>query len=186
MEHNPWQIISQQQVYTNPWISLIHHQVINPAGKPGIYGLVHFKNVAVGVVPVDEQGNTWLVGQYRFTLNAYSWEIPEGGCPAHEDPLAAAQRELLEETGLTASHYQFLQRLHLSNSVSNEVALLYLATGLTQGPSQPEDTELLQIKKLPLTQAIAMAQNGQITDAMSVAALLFLKIEMLEGRLTLG
>src|ERR1700749_2172291 len=95
-EENPWQIVSEKNVYDNPWINLTEYQVINPSGNPGIYGKVHFKNLAIGVLPLDEEMNTYLVGQYRFTLNQYSWEIPEGGGAAGEHPLDSAKRELLE------------------------------------------------------------------------------------------
>src|SRR6186713_308924 len=111
--HNPWQIKSSKDVYENKWISLTEHQVINPSGNDGIYGVVHFKNTAVGVLPIDDEQNTWLVGQYRFALNQYSWEIPEGGCPAGEDPVSAAKRELEEETGLRAERYAKLIDMHL-------------------------------------------------------------------------
>ena len=128
MEHeNPWQILDETQIYDNNWIGLTEYQVINPSGGQGIYGKVHFKNFAIGVIPLDDQYNTWLVGQYRFPLNAYSWEIPEGGGHLHESPLIGAQRELLEETGFTASQWTEVQRMHLSNSVSDELAVIYVA-----------------------------------------------------------
>jgi ADP-ribose pyrophosphatase YjhB (NUDIX family) len=135
---NPWQTLESQTVYDNPWITVRHNEVIRPDGTPGIYGKVHFKNRAIGVLPIDEEGYTYLVGQYRYVLDEYSWEIPEGGGPIDEDPLQAAQRELKEETGLSAQHWQLLGRAHLSNSVSDEEALYYLATGLAQGDAEPE------------------------------------------------
>src|ERR1700757_758785 len=98
---NPWTILGEKKVYDNKWIGITEYDVINPNGGKGIYGKVHFKNLAIGILPLDEELNTWLVGQYRFTLNAFSWEIPEGGGAA-EDPLGSASRELLEETGLVA------------------------------------------------------------------------------------
>lgn len=171
-KQNPWQTHSRRIVYDNPWIKVSHSEVTNPSGNPGIYGVVHFKNLAIGILPVDKNGDTWLVGQYRYTLGRYSWEIPEGGCPLGEAPLAAAQRELREETGLTARHWRRLLDVDLSNSVSDETGMLFLATGLAQGEAQPEDTEKLKVRKLPLREAIDMVLLGEITDSLSVIGLL--------------
>lgn len=170
--HNPWKTLTNQEVYSNPWISISHREVINPGGGQGIYGVVSFKNLAIGVVPVDGEGNTYLVGQYRYTLNQYSWEIPEGGGPRGEEPLNTAQRELLEETGLKARHWELLCPIHTSNSVTDEAGFIFLATGLEQGESEPEETEDLQIRKLPLREAIEMVVNGEISDSLSIAGLL--------------
>lgn len=170
---NPWTTLSSRVVYSNRWIELTEHEVINPSGGKGIYGKVHFKNKAIGIVPIDENGYTWLVGQFRYTLNAYSWEIPEGGGPLNEPPLAAAQRELEEETGLRAAKWTELMRIHTSNSVTDEEGIIYLAEELSEGLNKPEETEGdLVVKKLPLTDAIGMVMRGEITDSMSVAALL--------------
>lgn len=170
---NPWTTLSSRTVYSNKWIELTENEVINPSGGKGIYGKVHFKNKAIGIVPVDRHNNTWLVGQFRYTLNAYSWEIPEGGGPLDESPLASAQRELEEETGLRADQWTELMRIHTSNSVTDEEGIIYLAEQLTEGPNRPEETEGdLVVKKLPLAEAIAMVMRGEITDSMSVAALL--------------
>ncbi len=182
-ETNPWKILSEEEKYNNPWIQVTEYGVINPSGNKGIYGKVHFKNHAIGVVPLDEQMNTYLVGQYRFPLNQYSWEIPEGGCPLEEERLVAAQRELLEETGLKAKHWQRILDMYLSNSVCDEDATVYVATGLTQHEAIPEETEQLVIKKLPFDEAYSMVQNGQITDALSVAAILQTKLLLLSGEL---
>jgi 8-oxo-dGTP pyrophosphatase MutT (NUDIX family) len=170
---NPWKTLAKRDIYENNWIKLEEHDVINPAGGNNIYGKVHFKNIAIGIIPVDEEGNTWLVGQYRYTLNAYSWEIPEGGGPLGIPPLESAQRELREETGLIAKKWEHLLTLHNSNSVTDEVALIYLAEDLEQGEDDLEETEAdLVVKKLPLQEAIAMVMRGEITDSMSVAGLL--------------
>jgi 8-oxo-dGTP pyrophosphatase MutT (NUDIX family) len=182
-EINPWITIESHKVYENNWIGLTEHQVINPSGGKGIYGEVHFKNYAIGILPLDEDLNTWLVGQYRFPLKAYSWEIPEGGGPLESDPLESAKRELEEETGLTATEWIEIQRMHLSNSVSNELAIIYIAKGLVAGEASPEETEELAIRKLPFEEAYQMVVNGQITDSMSVAALLKAKILLQEGHL---
>ncbi|WP_316837528.1 NUDIX hydrolase [Pedobacter nutrimenti] len=182
-EKNPWTTLESRKIYENNWIGLTEHDVINPSGGKGIYGQVHFKNLAIGILPLDEERNTWLVGQYRYPLNAYSWEIPEGGGPLHLPALDSAKRELLEETGLTASHWQQIQQMHLSNSVSDELAVIYIATGLTEGESEPEETEQLRIRKLPFEEAYQMVLHGEITDSMSVAAILKTKILLDEGAL---
>lgn len=172
---NPWQTIQEKRMYDNPWICVDEHDVINPSGNPGIYGVVHFKNIAIGIIPVDEEGYTWLVGQYRYPLQAYSWEIIEGGGPIGIDPLESAKRELLEETGMTAEHWELIiPKMHLSNSVTDEYAMIYVAKGLTQGTAQPTDTEDLTLQRVPLVDAIEKVRSGDITDSMSVAGLLWL------------
>lgn len=177
--HNPWQKISGRKIYENPWIVLEEDQVINPKGGKGIYGKVLMKNKAIGVLPVDEFGNTWLVGQYRYTLDIYSWEIPTGGSPKGEDKLEGAKRELREETGLLASRWEVLSHIHTSNSVTNEDGIIFLAQGLQQQETDFDETEELQIRKLPLKEAIQMAFKGQITDSISLVALF--KIAMIKG-----
>ncbi len=174
---NPWKTLTTQPVYNNPWIKLEEHQVINPGGTQSIYGKVSFKNHAVGVIPVDEQGNTWLVGQYRYTLNAWSWEIPMGGSPRGEQPQQTAFRELEEETGLRAGQIKQLLHLHPSNSITDEQGFIFLATELSQGEQQLEDTESdIQLLKLPFDEALQMAQSGEMTDALSVAGLFYLAL----------
>jgi len=182
-EENPWQISSEKVVYDNPWIGVTEYQVINPSGNPGIYGKVHFKNLAIGVVPLDSEMNTYIVGQYRFVLNQYTWEIPEGGCPLGTDPLESAKRELLEETGLKASKWTEIQRTHLSNSVTDELSIIYLAQDLQQFEPEPEDTEQLIIKKVPFDEVYRMVCDSEITDSVTVAAILKIKLMQLEGHL---
>jgi 8-oxo-dGTP pyrophosphatase MutT (NUDIX family) len=184
-KHNPWTVLSQRTAYDNKWIAVTEYDVINPGGGKGIYGKVHFKNLAIGILPLDREGNTWLVGQYRFTLDAYSWEIPEGGGDA-EAPILSAQRELQEETGLIAHEWTLLQEMHLSNSVSDERALIFLARDLEQKEAMPEETEQLVIRKLPLEEACGMVERGIITDSMSVAAILKVKLMLLQGQLTIA
>jgi 8-oxo-dGTP pyrophosphatase MutT (NUDIX family) len=168
---SPWRRLSRRTIYDNPWITVWHDDVIRPDGEPGIYGVVHYANEAVGVVPIDDADRVVLVGQYRYTMDAYSWEIPEGGSPWDEDPLVGARRELLEETGYEAAEWHALGRLQLSNSISDESAVLYVATGLTPGESRPDGTEDLRIRHVPFEEALAMSLDGRITDAMSVAAI---------------
>jgi 8-oxo-dGTP pyrophosphatase MutT (NUDIX family) len=168
---NPWRTIASEQVYDNPWITVREDRVIRPDGEPGIYGVVHFKNIAVGVLAVEED-HLYLVGQYRYALEKYSWEIPEGGCPEGEEPLRAARRELREETGLEAKRWRLLGEAYLSNSVADEYAVWFLATGLVPGERQPEGTERLDVRRVPLHEALEMALNAEITDALSLVAIL--------------
>ena len=182
-DKNPWTTLNTKEIYDNPWINVQHQEVLNPNGNPGIYGLVHFKNYAIGIIPIDDEGNIWLVGQYRYPLKQYSWEIPEGGGNLKSTPLESAQRELLEETGLVATHWQEVQRMHLSNSVTDELAIIFVAKNLTQHAPQPEDTEQLTIKKLPFETAYQMVISGEITDSMSVAGILKLKLILINKEL---
>lgn len=172
MESNPWKRQTTKRIYDNPWITLDEDQVINPGGGISQYGKVHFKNLAIAVVPLDEQMNTWLVGQWRYTLNEYSWEIPMGGGPLEVDPLESAKRELKEETGLEAAEWSCFLKMHTSNSVTDEVGYAYTAKGLTQGDTEFDETEDLQIRKLPLKEALDMCLRGEITDSLSLVALM--------------
>lgn len=169
---NPWKKISSEVKYENPWISLTEYKVVTPAGTNGIYGKVHFKNIAIGVIAIDRDENTYLVGQYRFPLDLYSWEIPEGGCPEGTDWIAAAKRELKEETGFEAAKWTEILQMHVSNSVSDELAVVYVAQDLMAGKAEPEDTEDLKIIKMPFKQAVDWVMQGKITDSISVAAIL--------------
>jgi len=171
---------SSRLVYDNPWIRVREDQVLRPDGLPGIYGVVHFKNRAVGVLPVDEHGGIWLVGQYRYPLQAFSWEIPEGGSPETESPEATARRELREETGLTAGRLELIATAHLSNSVSDELGYVFRATELTPGTDSPEGTELLAVRRLDWKEAERMLSEGEITDSLSVIALLHEAVRRLE------
>ena len=172
---NPWRTLSSRKVYDNPWISLREDSVVRPDGGDGIYGVVHFKNVAIGILAV-EGDFIYLVGQYRYTLEQYSWEIPEGGCPEDEDLLSAAQRELAEETGLRAQTWEQMGEASLSNSVTDERAIWLMATGLTQGERNPEGTEQLMVRRVPYAQALRMALTGEITDALSLLAIMHYRI----------
>jgi 8-oxo-dGTP pyrophosphatase MutT (NUDIX family) len=169
---NPWIRNHRETVYDNEWIEVWHDDVTRPDGSPGIYGVVHFRSQAVGVVALDEGDRVLLVGQYRYTLHRFSWEIPEGGSPRDEDPMSGAQRELLEETGVSAAHWRELIRFTLSNSVTDEAGIMYVATDLTQGAPNPDATEELAVRWVPFEQALVMVETGIIHDVMSQVALL--------------
>jgi 8-oxo-dGTP pyrophosphatase MutT (NUDIX family) len=180
-QSNPWTTISSRSVYDNPWIRVREDQVLRPDGLPGIYGVVEFKNRAVGILPIDRVGRIWLVGQYRYPLHAYSWEIPEGGCSESETPEATAERELREETGLIAGQMELVANSHLSNSVSDELAYLYRATELTQGPDDPEGSERITVRCFDWDEAWGMLRRGEITDSITVISLLYEAVRRLES-----
>ncbi|MCA9803752.1 MAG: NUDIX hydrolase [Cyanobacteria bacterium HKST-UBA02] len=180
---NPWKTQGTRLIYDNAWITVREDEVVRPDGEKGIYGVVHFKNKAIGVLALTPDRHLYLVGQHRYPLDLYSWEIPEGGCPEDEDPLEAAQRELQEETGLTARNWKLLGTAHLSNSVSDELALWYLATDLVEGEASPEGTEELLVKKVPFEDAVTMAIEGEITDSLSVLAITNLAVLLQRGKI---
>lgn len=183
-EHkNPWTTLKSEKVYDSPWIGLTKHDVLNPSGNPGTYSVVHFKNMALGILPLDKDNNTWIVGQYRYPINQYSWEIPEGGGKWDVAPLDSAKRELLEETGITANKWTKIQEMHLSNSASDEFCILYIAQDLTFGEAEPEDDEQLEVRKLHFDELYKMVETGEITDSLTVAIVLKTKLMMLEGKL---
>ena len=177
-QKNPWKTKSVKEVYNNPWITVEHHEVITPTGTNGIYGKVHMKNFAMGIIPLDQDLNTWLVGQYRYTLERYSWEIPMGGGPINEAPLISAKRELKEETGLVASDWTKILEIHTSNCITDEWGEVYLAQGITEGKPDYDDTEDIIVKKIPFHEAVDMVMNGVITDAISIAGILKLKLNL--------
>lgn len=180
---NPWRTLNIKEVYKNPWIRVTHRDVLNPSGNTGIYGVVHFQNLAIGVVPLDEDYNTWLVGQYRYTLEQYTWEIPEGGCPLGTSPLASAQRELVEETGIQAAKWTKILDMHTSNSVTDEAGIAYIAQDLSFGEAEPEDTEDLLVKKVSFQEALDMVLDGRITDSLSMIAIMRVKLMLDKGEL---
>ena len=167
----PWTRRSRRVAYDNPWVTIWHDEVTRPDGAPGIYGVVHFANVAVGIVAVDEQDRVVLVGQHRYALDEFSWEIPEGGVPRSETPLDGARRELREETGLEGAKWREIGRSYLSNSISDEIAIFYLVTGLSPGEASPDGTEALSIQWLPFEEVLSMTLDGRITDALTMLAI---------------
>lgn len=169
---NPFKKIQSKVVYENPWIKVREDEVIQPSGNKGIYGVVEFKKVAVAILPLDQDNNTWIVGQYRYPLDSYEWEIPEGGSESGENTLLTAQRELLEEVGLIADDYEKILEMQLSNSTTNEVSVSYIARGIHLSESKPEDTEVLHVKKIPFQTLLDMVRNNEIKDALSIATVL--------------
>ena len=179
---NPWTRQASRVMYDNPWIRVREDRVMRPDGRPGIYGVVEFKTWAVGIVPLTDDGDTLLVGQYRYTLDLYSWEIPEGGGSKLATPLDSARRELREETGIAATRWTYLGEAHLSNSVSDEVGCVFLAEDLRFGEPRPEGTEQLQVRRLPFARAVEMALTGEISDALAVLGLLRADRYLRDGR----
>jgi 8-oxo-dGTP pyrophosphatase MutT (NUDIX family) len=181
---SPWRTLGSRVIYDNPWITVREDQVLRPDGQPGIYGVVHMKTWAVGVVARTDDAATLLVGQYRYTLDAYSWEIPEGGGATCQTLLASAQRELMEETGVSASRWSYLGEVHTSNSVTDESGVIFVAEGLAFGRPTPEGTERIEVRRLPLAEAVDLADSGEISDSLSVIGLLRAERWLQAGRRT--
>lgn len=179
---NPWKTLNSREVYDNPWITVVEHDVTNPSGNPGIYGKVNFKNVACGIIPLDNEGNTWIVGQYRYTLEEYSWEIPMGGVARSTNLLAGAKRELKEETGLSASRWEQILTVHISNSITDEAGSVFVAEELEPGETAFDETEKIDIRCVSFAELLRMAMHGEITDLLSIAGIL--KLAALRPMLT--
>ena len=169
---NPWALKSDKLVYENPWIQVNHHDVLDPSGNPGVYGKVHFKNIAISILPIDEDNNTWIVGQYRYPLDRFSWEIPEGGCPEGTDPVVSAKRELEEEAGIMADDWKLIGEADMSNSVTDEVAMMYVAKDLSFTHQNLESTEDIQLKKVPFDKLYEMIVTGEIRDSLTIMTVL--------------
>ena len=183
IKRGPWTTLKEELRYETPWISVSHHEILDPSGQQGIYGVVHFKNLAIGVVPLDADLNTWIVGQYRYPVRAYSWEIPEGGGKRNIPPQASAERELREEAGIVASRWAEILRMDLSNSASDEEVVLYVAQGLTFFEPEPDHNEELVLRKLPFAELYAMVTRGEVRDSLTVAAVLRVQLMLVEGTL---
>lgn len=182
-EENPWEVLSSEIVHETPWVKINHHKVINPGGSESVYAVTEFKNLAIGILPLDEDYNTWIVGQYRFPIDIYSWEIPEGGGKLDVPPIESAKRELEEECGLIADDWQLLLTSHTSNSATNEIAYIYVAKNLTHTAPHPDEDERLEVKKLPFAELYQMVMDNKITDSLSVMAVLKAKLLMDKGKL---
>ena len=182
-KRGPWTTLSERIAYETPWISVSHHEIIDPGGKQGVYGVIHFKGLAVGVIPLDEDMNTWIVGQYRYPMEAYSWEMPEGGGDRNVPAVDSAKRELREEVGIEAEHWTELQQMDLSNSASDEKAVIFVARGLTYHEPEPDHDEELEQRKLPFMELYEMVQRGEVRDSLTVAAVLKVRLMMLDGTL---
>lgn len=182
-KRGPWTTLKEEVRYDTPWISVSHHDILDPSGRAGIYGVVHFKNLAIGVVPLDKDLNTWIVGQYRYPIQAYSWEIPEGGGRRDIPPLDSARRELREEAGIVAERWTEVLRMDLSNSASDEHAILYVAQDLSFFDPEPDHNEELALRKLPFQALYDMVVRGEVRDSLTVAAVLRVKLMLLDGTL---
>lgn len=182
-KRGPWTTLSERLAYETPWIAVSHHEVIDPGGKQGVYGVIHFKNLAVGVIPLDDDMNTWIVGQYRYPLEAYSWEMPEGGGKRDIPAIESAKRELREEVGIMAERWTEVLQMDLSNSASDEHAILYVARGLTLHPPRPDHDEELELRKLPFEELYQMVLRGDVRDSLTVAGVMRVKLMLLDGSL---
>lgn len=182
-KRGPWTTLSVRNAYESPWIKVEHHEVINPGNEPGKYGVVHFKNLAVGILPLDEDMNTWIIGQYRYPLDKYTWEIPEGGGDPNIPPIESAKRELREEAGIVAERWDQILEMHLSNSATDEYGVVYLARDLSFTEPDPDVDEELEIRKVPFSELCTMVDEGKVTDSLTVAAVLKIRLMQLENQL---
>jgi len=182
-ERGPWKVHKEELRLDTPWITVTRHEVIDPGGNPGEYGVIHFKNLAIGIVPLDDELNTWIVGQYRYPLESYSWEIPEGGGLRNIPPLETAKRELREEAGLTARDWHEILRMDLSNSASDEHAIIFLARGIEEFEPEPDQNEELALKKIPFSELYEMVITGQVLDSLTVASVLKVQLMINEGEI---
>lgn len=182
-ERGPWKKLHEEERYATPWISVSHHDVLDPSGRQGIYGVIHFKNLAVGIIPLDEQLNTWIVGQYRYPIKAYSWEIPEGGGKRDLPAIESAKRELREEAGITAEQWTEVLQMDLSNSASDEVAIIFVAQGLSFHEPEPDHDEQLELRRIPFKELVDMVMRGEVRDSLTVAGVLKVDRMLRDGTL---
>lgn len=164
-----WKITDRKEVYASPWISVHHNDVIAPTGAETIYGSIHFKNMAIGILPIDETGHTWIVGQARFCFDAFTWELPQGGGARDVPAIETARRELSEECNLAAEHFiPLYEGVQVSNCVSDELAHAFIAYGLSERPGQLDDTEELTVRRLPISEVFDMIDRGEIKDMFTI------------------
>ena len=180
---DPWTRFEQKRLFENAWFTLESQDCLTPGGTPATYSWMHFKNRAVGVIPLHDDGTITLVGQYRYPLEQYSWELPEGGCPEGRALIDAARMELSEETGLSAETMEPFLKFHTSNSITDEYGELFLATGLTQGEAHPEDSEELRIRRVSLETLLDEIESGKITDAITIMGAQKLALMKMHGKL---
>ena len=169
---NPWIVKGVTQAFANDWFRIDEHDVIRPDGARGYYGVIRVRRLAVGVLPIDAEGCVHLVGQWRFPLGRYSWEMPEGGAEPGEDARGCAERELAEETGLRAREWVQILEMDLSNSLTDEQAVIFIATDLSPGEVDPDPTEVLKSRKAPFSEVLERVADGRIRDSLTVAAVL--------------
>ncbi len=179
--NGPWTVKSERTVFSNPWIKVEDHAVIHPDGSDGEYGVVRLKNRAIGILPVSDDGDVWLVGQHRYPHDKHTWELPEGGGPLEDDPLTSAKRELAEETGLLARQWRRISDFDLSNSITDESAICYIAWDLVSGDAAPEPSEALTIKKVKFSQLLEMVLHGEISDNLTIIMTLTAHVLALRG-----
>ena len=166
-----WSLGAPSMKYENPWMRVDEYLAVDPNGKTTTYGVVHHKNLAIGIIPYEDE-HIWLVGQSRVAFQSYSWEIPAGGDPGGRDPIGTAHRELREETGLSAERMEQILTMELSNSITDERCHVFLATKLTPGQNQLESSEDISLLKVSLDAALTAVDSGEIRQALSVAAIL--------------
>ena len=167
--HVPWRDLGYRVVHETDWLALTEHQAIAPSGREATYGVLRFKNIATGVLPVHPDGTVTLVGQARFARSNYSWEMPEGGAPSGEDPFEAAKRELAEEAGLAAGNWALALKVEVSNSITDEIGLTWIAWDLTPVPREPDPTEVFRVVRVPFTTLLQEIERGAILDSFTVA-----------------
>lgn len=164
-----WKSLGESVLVDTPWMRVTRHPAVAPTGMTADYVVMRPRNVGTGVLPLHDDGTVSLVGQHRFTLMRYSWEMPEGGAPEGEDPFDAVRRELAEEAGLRAEHWRAALDMDLSNSITDERAMTWVAWGLTPAPLDPDPTEVIVSARVPFRDLLAEVARGAVRDSMTVA-----------------
>lgn len=167
-----WRDAGSSVMFENPWMRLTRHEATAPTGLQADYVVMRPQNMSVGVLPIHEDGTITLVGQQRFALMNWSWEMPEGGAPFNEDPLEGAKRELAEEAGLEAVVWHPALKVEMTNSITDERAMAWLAWGLTPVPIAPDPTEIIRVARVPFGDLLRNVGNGAVRDMFTVATVL--------------